>query len=155
VLKSVDVTLQRPKDGRSYIERIVAKLRGEPKVTIGIQGGPHGDDGLTTADVAAINEFGLGVPARPFMRLTFEQRARDLQALVRGLEHRILEETMQVDQALKIMGAAAVGYVRATIDAGVPPPNAPSTIARKGSSKPLINFGQLKGSITSEVRRGR
>jgi hypothetical protein len=158
VLKGVEVQVQHSRDGRKYIDQILAQHRGAPLVAVGIQGArasaAHGE-GLTTADVAAINEFGMGVPERPFMRLTFEQRAGDLQKLGRGLEHRVLEQTMTVDAALNVMGAAAVGYVRGTIDSGVPPPNAPSTIARKGSSKPLINFGQLKGSITSEVRRGR
>lgn len=159
MLKGIDIHLQRTRDGRDFIDQILAQHRVAPMVAVGIQGAhasaPHGDENLTVADVAAINEFGLGVPARPFMRLTFEQRAGDLQKLGRGLEQRVLQGSMTVTNALLIMGADAVGKVRATIDSGVAPPNAPSTIARKGSSKPLVNFGQLKGSITSEVRHAK
>lgn len=158
MLKGVEVKVQHSRDGRKFIDQILLQHRGAPLIAVGVQGSQasavHGDEGLTTADVAAINEFGMGVPARPFMRLTFEQRAGDLQKLGRGLEQRVLQGSMTVDNALNVMGTAAVGYVRATLDSGVPPPNAPGTIAKKGSSQPLIDTAQLKGSITSEVRRG-
>lgn len=158
MLRGFEVKVQHSRDGRKYIDQILAAHRGVPMVAVGILGAKasvaHGNEGLTTADVAAVNEFGMGVPARPFMRLTFEQRAGDLQKLGRGLEQRVLQGSMTVEAALLVMGAAAVGYIRATIDAGVEPSNASSTVKQKGSSKPLINTGQLKGSVTSEVRRG-
>jgi hypothetical protein len=159
VLRGLDVKVLHSRDGRKAINQMLAAHRGAPVVAVGVLGSKastaHGSEGLTTADVAAVNEFGLGVPERPFMRQTFEQRLVDIQKLARGLEQRVLQKTMTVDGALQVMGAAAVGYVRATIDSGVEPGNAPSTIKQKGSSKTLVNTGQLKGSISSEVRRGR
>lgn len=158
MLRGLEVKVQHSIDGRKFIDQLLAALRDAPVVAVGIQGShaaaPKAGEGLTTADVAAINEFGMGVPERPFMRQTFEQRRGDLQKLGRGLGKRILDGQMDVERALKVVGVAAVGYVRATIDSGVPPPNAPSTIKQKGSSKQLIDTGQLKGSITAEVRRG-
>jgi HK97 gp10 family phage protein len=49
-------------------------------------------------------------------------------------------------------GAVMANAMRRTIDAGVPPPNAPSTIAQKGSSKTLFDTGLMYGEIQSEVR---
>jgi hypothetical protein len=159
VLRGFEVKVQHSRDGRKFIDQVLAAHRGAPVVAVGLQGAaassPHGSSGLTTADVAAVNEFGMGVPARPFMRLTFEQRQGDLQKLGRGLETKVLRGELGVEAALKVMGAAAVGHVRSTIDSGVPPPNAPETIARKGSSGTLRDTGQLKGSVTAEVRHGR
>jgi hypothetical protein len=39
-----------------------------------------------------------------------------------------------------------------TINAGIEPGLNERTIERKGSSKPLIDTGRLKGSITHEIR---
>lgn len=41
--------------------------------------------------------------------------------------------------------------IRQTIKKGVPPPNAPLTVAIKGSSKPLVDRGDLFGAVTSVV----
>ena len=155
MLRGFDIKIQHSKMGRSFLDRILGQHRAAGVISVGVQGTAHQDSALTTAQIAAIHEFGLGVPTRPFMRLTFEQRQRDIQKLGRGLEKRILEGHMTVENALKVMGVAAVGFIRATIDAGMSPALHPRTIARKGSSKPLVDTGQLKGSITAEVRHGR
>jgi len=55
---------------------------------------------------------------------------------------------------LETFGQVAEIQITATIDRGVPPPNAPSTIAAKGSSQPLFDTGQLYGQISHEVRDG-
>jgi hypothetical protein len=49
-----------------------------------------------------------------------------------------------------------VGQAQANISAGGSPafaPNKPATIARKRSSKPLINKGQLRSSIAHRVEQ--
>jgi hypothetical protein len=47
-----------------------------------------------------------------------------------------------------------VGVIKQRIANGIAPPNSPYTIARKGSSKPLIDTGQLRNSITYQVEIG-
>jgi len=154
VLRGFEVKLQRPKDGRSYIDSLLAQHHRASLVSVGVRGHAHQDSKLSSAGIAANHEFGLGVPERPFMRLTFEQRKDDIQRLTRELEKRVLEERMTTEQALAVLGSAAVGYIRSTIDAGVPPPLSPETIKRKGSSKTLIDTAQMKGDISYEVHRG-
>jgi hypothetical protein len=53
---------------------------------------------------------------------------------------------------MKLIGMRVVGDIQDRISDGIPPPNSPITIARKGSSKPLIDSGQLRQSISFEVR---
>ena len=37
------------------------------------------------------------------------------------------------------------------IDAGVPPPNAPSTIDRKGSNRPLVDTGEMRDNVEYRI----
>jgi hypothetical protein len=53
--------------------------------------------------------------------------------------------------ALTRLGVGAAGKVKEEITKGDFVPNAPSTIARKGSSHPLIHTGQLRQGITFKI----
>lgn len=106
-------------------------------------------EGLTMAQLGAIHEFGLGVPERSFLRSFRDQRADDI-----GKVFLLLVQRRGVSQAVwELLGQWCVGEIQKRIAAGTPPPNAPSTIARKGSSTPLIDTGQLRSSITYAVRK--
>src|SRR4051812_23698465 len=92
------------------------------------------DADMTNAMLAALMEFGSDdghIPARPFIGGAFElnrQRyVKDLGVLVGG----IYERKLSIETALGIMGARIQNDVKryVTTGAGVPPPNAPSTIA--------------------------
>lgn len=43
------------------------------------------------------------------------------------------------------------GLILKAIDEGYPPPNAPSTIARKGFDHPLIETGEMRDSLEVDV----
>ena len=60
---------------------------------------------------------------------------------------------MDPRRGLELLGAFAAAEVKKTITAGagVPPPNAPSTIAKKGSDRPLVDTGRLLGAIQWEI----
>lgn len=106
----------------------------------------------TVAQVAVWNHYGTStIPARPFITLALEQHKEDLKKLQTRLGVALVTGKVTLDQALALLGEAAVGHIKQTIADGVVPENAPSTIAAKGSSTPLINFGQLRGSISFDV----
>lgn len=119
---------------------------------IGAEGAAEhpGADGFTVAAVAAVHEFGHGVPERSFLRSTMvEQRARFLGLLkavgakvAGGAEPRAL---------LALVGEAAKGAVQRKIVDGPFRPLHPKTIERKGSSRPLIDTGQMRQSVTYAV----
>ena len=54
-------------------------------------------------------------------------------------------------QIIERVGAKAVGGVKSYMTALKEPPNALSTIKRKGSANPLIDTGELRRAITYKV----
>jgi len=126
------------------------------RVRIGIigkdAGATHADGDSTNAEIGLFMEFGTEwIPERSFLRKTFRNPAvlAEARALQQRLIRAILEKGMDVDRALGLLGAWAVSKVRETIiDGDISPPLAASTIAAKGSSRPLVDTGQLVSSIS-------
>jgi phage gpG-like protein len=152
---------------KSSLKEVLGALTAKPRhVAVGVIGErsseTHKDaGGATVADVAHWNYYGVGqgehtrIPARPFIAIAVERHADEIKRIYARVTRGVIEQKLGVDQALGLLGEVVVGFVKQTIADGVPPPNAPSTIARKGSSTPLINTGQLRGSITWQVREGK
>lgn len=135
---------------------------------------------LTYAALAYLHEFGAaargarssiatretvrgfaGIKERSFLRSTFERS--DVLARVNGLALRAVRGVtagkLTWPQALGQVGAWAAAQVKATIRTKLTvgpedQANAPSTIARKGSSTPLVDTGGLLGRISWIVRGG-
>lgn len=63
----------------------------------------------------------------------------------------VIEKKYNLRVALDRFGLWAVGEIQQRIADGIPPPNAQSTVDRKGSSTPLIETGQLRASIKHKV----
>lgn len=101
---------------------------------------------LTVAQVAQWNEFGAGkIPARSFLRSTFKKRRREI--------HNLAQQTLTTrpDIFYEVIGQYILNEIKKSINEGIPPPNSPVTIARKGSSKPLVDTGQLRNALTFKV----
>lgn len=110
--------------------------------------------GLSLVEVALIHEFGApaaGIPQRSFLRATIDEHAPDIRRLILAVAARALDGAITPAQALDQIGSKVAGWVQTRIDQGIAPPLKPETIARKGSSKPLVNVGQLKAAITWKV----
>lgn len=101
---------------------------------------------LTVAQVASYNEFGTNKnPSRPFIRGTYERRRQD-----------IIDQTAKFlyrdpENVLSHVGLYVVSLIQEEIRKGIAPENSKYTVERKGSSKPLIDTGQLINSITYKV----
>ena len=113
--------------------------------------------GLTLAQIGVVLEFGTAdghIPGRFWMQGTLAERRADLAALSVQMLRRMLAGSLTVDAYHGVMGETIVSWIKERIAAGegLQPPNAPSTIARKGSSRPLVDHGQLVNSISYEVR---
>lgn len=133
------------------LDRIGTLMGAE--VAVGFTGEPgrasHGSD--TVAGVAYENEYGIGVPERPFMRAT---NARCRATWVRGAGQIVAglgKGSMKVEQGIRRLGLMMVRDVKQTINSNMQPPNSAATIARKRSSKTLIDTGQMINSVRSEV----
>lgn len=140
-------------------QRLRAKVKGiaQERVKVGVIDGGRSHGGITMGELAAIHEFGApaaGIPARSFLRFTFQTRASDLSALTERLARGLLSEKLDVEQAFGLLGAWSVAAVKRSITARLIRPQliesdaGRRTIARKGSSTTLVDTGQLINSIT-------
>lgn len=117
-----------------------------------------GTDALTLIQVAVWNEFGTSderVPERSFIRAWFDEQEPDLRAKLTILMRQVVAGKLTREQALDQMGLYCVGAIQKRMAEGVGPANAPSTVKAKGSSTPLVDTGQLRSSISFEVREGK
>ena len=88
----------------------------------------------------------------PFLQVVKHLRCH-CQGILKKLLQRVIAGELTEDAALEQFGAWSKGEIQARIARGVPPPNAASTVKRKGSSTPLIDTGILRSSIDYEVRK--
>lgn len=113
-------------------------------------GAEHGAD-LTTADVALFHELGLGVPRRSWLADAITENEALIAQTLAEFDKRIVLGQIEERVALDQFGAWLVGLIQQRIANGISPPLADSTEARKGSSTPLIDTGQLRSSITNRT----
>lgn len=114
--------------------------------------------GMRLAQIAAIMEFGTKdgrVPERAALRSMLAQNRDAIKKLCAKLILQIVGGKMDQKKALGVLGQFLVDKTRATIAQGLPPPNAASTVRRKGSNKPLIDTGQLIGAVEYEIQGGK
>lgn len=123
----------------------------QPEVAVGVFAGEHPSSGDSLVDIALWNHEGTDtIPARPFIRIGL-QSPRVREATER-LGKAVLEGKTTPAQAMRLLGEVGRAEVVRAISAHIPPPNAPSTIAAKGSDTPLIDTGVLRSKIASKVR---
>jgi len=109
------------------------------------------EGGLSMPQIASQNEFGTkNIPARPFMRTSFDENLPKIYKLIER-QYVAIESGQSAEQSLNAVGVVMVGLIQKKIRQITTPPNSPRTIAIKGSSKPLIDFGQMIQSVTYKV----
>ena len=140
----------------------IAKTAEGAHVAVGFFETGRYPDGTPIAAVAAWNEFGtessserpFTIKERPFLRPVLKSRAvrNQLRTIIKT---GINPNTMRLDQRTAgRMGTYLTGEIQKKITALSDPSNAPSTVARKGSSNPLIDNGDMRRAVTFEVGAG-
>lgn len=143
--------------------RILGDVRelAQMRVQIGIlasKGGnePHDEESeLTMIEILAIHEFGspaANIPERAPIRTTFVRKQDELVEICAKASTAVMGG-MKPRRALEIVGIWGSTEVKKTItaDAHLEPPLKPATVAKKGSSRPLVDTGRLVNAITYEV----
>lgn len=125
------ITVQRKK--RNYNTHLVK----EGVVRVGFFPDSRYDGNTSVAQVARYNEFGAGVPARPFMRPAVHQRKTDLTNLLHKQYRQALRDNQDTLEVLERFGEYVKGIIQEQIVNTNEPPNAPSTIKKKGFNAPL------------------
>ncbi len=139
--------------------RAIASMDGRVTSRVGVYGEEaakqHERSDLTNGELAAIHEFGVGVPERSFVRAWIDESEKQIVAQLKAEATDVLTGKRDVYTASSRVGRWAEDEIRARIARGISPPNAPTTVARKGSSTPLVDSGELVGAISSAAERDR
>lgn len=102
------------------------------------------------AQVAYDNNYGNGVPARPFFTNVVDGD-KDYQRIF----EEYIKEGYPVSQALTFIGIEMQQDIQQEIITLREPPNSPATIARKKSSNPLVDTGHMGDNVTYVVKGAR
>lgn len=124
-------------------------------VNVGILAGTgqHEGSDLTVAQIGFWNEYGtVTIPERSFIRSTINGQAKDIKAISQAQLKKVINGQTTSAKALGILGAYTAGLIQAKFTNNDWAPNTSRTEMRKGSSNPLIDTGQLRQSISYEVK---
>lgn len=136
---------------KTFLRKARSAQTRSKSVNVGFFSTAKYPDGTPVAAVAAWNEFGTdrGVPERPFLRNSIDG-AED--AIMPVLKEGIDPKDMALDQTTAgKVGEVMKARIQREITTLREPPNAPLTVARKGSTNPLIDTGVLRQSTSYEV----
>lgn len=134
------------------------------RITVGVHDAdaskPEGEDsGVTVGEIAAVHEFGLGVPRRSWLRDWVDGAQDEIRKTITATAAAIVMDPGRREQMLERLALWAKAQIQKRIIAGIEPELAEETKARKaksgGKSKdtPLIFTGQFIGSIDGRVEK--
>jgi hypothetical protein len=149
------------------LKELSENIKKAATLKVGIMSNATYDDGTLVALVAACNEFGTTrkvtgadgkvitkehSPPRPFMRGCIAEHSPEWPSQIA----KVLEATnYDAVVTLEMIGELIEGQVKMSIRNFTDPPNAPSTIAKKGGvNNPLIFSGLMLRSVTHIVGDG-
>lgn len=144
------------KAGRE-LDKLRANLKdANLKVVAGLpKNSPLYPGGESVIEVGHKNEFGSmaeRIPERSFLRTALKKHEKKYRKLAK----RAIEKALAGGDLRKEAGRIGLemeGDIQDMIVEVKTPPNAPYTIAQKGSSNPLIDSGHMRQSIRHEVRK--
>lgn len=154
-MKPFTVTTRLLKDvDLRVFDDLKKRFIGARVVKVGWPQGKAEADGTPLAMIAAVHEFGdpeRGIPERSSLRSSMQENAQKYVRLNKLNLVSILRGGLTADEALGQLGEMAKSDVQVKIRSGDFVPLKPATVARKGSSKPLIDSGQLVQGVSYEV----
>lgn len=115
------------------------------------------DSSVDLLDVALWNELGTSTaPSRPFLRQSVDNNKDKINAFFQAQLKTLLAGRATAEDVLKKTVVFMKGLVQETIKEGDFPANAPSTVKKKGSDRPLIDTGHMRQSVETVIdRKGR
>jgi len=153
-----EISLNGKQQVEEALKDLAKKLEGDMRVLAGVpKGAGTYEDGLTLATIAAVNNFGSAdgkIPARPVLEPAITKGAPQYQRLAEVMLPKVLSGEMTMRILLEQMGQLAEGHIKQEITDLKTPPNAPSTIKKKGSDNPLIDTGAFRQSIRYVIDDG-
>jgi hypothetical protein len=140
---------------KDRVDDILAAVRalGAQDVKVGFTEttGNRGGDGLNNPTLAYIHEYGApeaNIPERPFLVVGVESALPAVTKVMKDGAKAALTGRDTAKQTLNTVGLVAQGAVQKKIVDGPFVPNAPGTVQRKGSDRPLIDTGALRQAVS-------
>ena len=127
------------------LSRIAAQLDKGGRLRVGFLENSTYPDGTSVPMVAAIQEFGApsrGIPPRPYFRNMIAAKSEEWPDAIAGA---LRANDYDAEKALELAGHGIKGQLQQSIVDTMTPPNAESTIAKKGFDDPLIGGTQDSG----------
>jgi len=161
-MDAISLAMTFKENGEELLKMIEAwKYFNETEVIVGITEESNSDRGsVNNAELLYLHECGVpshNIPPRPVLKPAIAQpevaesiKTMMSEGMKAALVHGDKEACGQYYERAGMLGRDAC---KDYIAGGVPPPNAPSTIRRKGSSLPLVDTGSMMNSITYAVRK--
>lgn len=148
-------------DNKAGLVTLQSAMSGRYQIRVGIldKSKPHKSkskkgSGLTISQVAEIHEYGLGVPERSWCRAWFDAEQSNIKQLAVDRALWCLRNNQPLLVGIEQVAVKASASCQNRIVSGYEyAENAPSTIARKKSSKPLIETGVFRSSIVGAAKR--
>lgn len=135
---------------RQILARIAANLSKASAVEVGFLEDAKYPDGTSVALVAALDEFGNGrAPPRPYFRRMIKSKSG---GWAKGLGVQLKLNEFDAKKSLEALGMVVKGQLQESINELWDPPLAPSTVARKGHDKPLIDTSHMINSADYRVK---
>lgn len=107
------------------------------------------ENGVYVASVAGFNEYGTAkIPPRPFFRNAIAKNSNKWNDILTNE----LRNSVDVELAYHRVGEVAKGDIVESIMQTNTPPNSPLTIAKKKSSKPLVDTSFMRSSVNYKVK---
>lgn len=142
-----DVTFEGGEKLKAFFDK--AGKGGIKAIETGVFETAKYSNGTPVAYVAAIHEFGVGVPERPAIRIAIKKQKK---VILDMLKKKIDPEKLVIDKKLGgLIGQNLQGAIQQSIVALDSPENLEATKKRKKSSNPLIDTGVYLRSITYKV----
>lgn len=150
IVAVIEVSTKLTDMGIDKVLENVMELGGK-QVKVGIQAGSGSHDGVNILDIAIYNHFGTrNIPSRPFVSDCFDKNQGQISEAKKRIVYRVMEG-MPASAGLAQLGQWYQDVLKGHIRNGGWVPNAPATVKRKGSSRPLIDTGQLVNSVRWEI----
>lgn len=130
-------TIAKPKSGS---KNVIAGI---------IKSATYPENGRFVAEIASYNEYGTDkIPPRPFLRNTVAQNKAKWRKIAKDY---LFKTNFNTELTLNVVGEVMKDDIVNSIRNFDTPPNAKSTIAKKGFDAPLRETGLLLQSIDYEL----
>lgn len=142
----------------SGLEKLKKQVKKNYVARVGILGrGDARPDGLSNATIGFKHEFGSvseNIPIRSFLRMPLTTHSNEIEDVLKTKTAKNMVDKKGIKALITLLGVKGEAIVQeafASRGFGTWAKNSAYTIAKKGSDSPLVDTGELRKTITSEV----